>query len=72
MKIFEYKNIDEAFFQNIKFETINSVNEIIKNVKEKKDSAVIEYTKKFDGHIENIEVTKQEIEMHIKMLMNKL
>ena len=62
MKIFEYKNIDEAFFQNIEFETINSVNEIIKNVKEKKDSAVIEYTKKFDGHIENIEVTKQEIE----------
>ncbi len=42
----------------------NSVNEIIANVRENSDSAVFEYTEKFDGaHLtaENVEVTEAEI-----------
>lgn len=43
----------------------DTVNEIIENVKEKKDQALFEYTEKFDGVIiskENFLVTKEEIE----------
>lgn len=61
MKIINYSTIDENFFQNIEFETISSVDEIVKNVKMNKDKALLEYTKKFDGEIKNIEVTKEEI-----------
>ena len=42
----------------------SSVNEIIANVRENRDSAVFEYTEKFDGaHLtaENVEVTEAEI-----------
>lgn len=49
-------NIDE------KYETI--VKEIIKNVREKKDEAIVEYTRKFDSQTfskENIKVTKEDI-----------
>ena len=42
-----------------------SVNEILANVKENKDKAIFEYTKKFDGadiNESNILVTKEEIQ----------
>ncbi len=50
MKIINYKDIDETFFQKIEFEELPYVNEIIQKVKEEKDSALIELSKKFgDG-----------------------
>lgn len=50
MKIVEYKNLDETFFQKIDLENNESVNEIIKKVKTQKDAALIELSKKFgDG-----------------------
>ncbi len=62
MQIVNYKNIPEEFFKNIEFSSIESVKEIIQNVKTNGDSAVLEHTKQFDGEINNIEVTKEEIE----------
>ena len=49
----------------------STVNEIIENVRENKDKAIFEYTKKFDRFeltAENIKVTKEEIaEAYTKM-----
>ncbi len=70
MKITNYKDLNETLeaelFQNIEFETITSVNEIINEVKENKDEAVLKYTKKFDGEIDRILVTEKEIETAYK------
>lgn len=51
-----------------------SVNEILANVKENKDKAIFEYTKKFDGadiNESNILVTKEEIQEAYDNLENK-
>ncbi len=51
------------------------VNEIIQNVRERKDSAVFEYTKKFDGadiNAENILVTEEEIKEAYEQVDPKL
>ena len=51
-----------------------SVNEILTNVKENKDKAIFEYTKKFDGadiNESNILVTKEEIQEAYDNLENK-
>ncbi|MCR4880907.1 MAG: histidinol dehydrogenase [bacterium] len=47
---------------------MSSVNEIISDVKNNGDSAVKKYTEKFDGKVENIEVTKAEIEEALKIV----
>ncbi len=63
MKIYTYKEIDENFFSKIEFENIDSVAQIIKDVRENGDSAVRKYSKVFgDGDIEEFKVTKKEIE----------
>lgn len=62
MKILNYDEIDDKFFNNIEFDTITSVDEIIEDVKRSGDGAVIKYSRKFgDGMLDNIEVTKEEI-----------
>ena len=67
MKISNYENINEDFYKKIEYENISSVNEIIKAVKEKGDVAVKEYANKFgDGEINEVKVTKEEIEKAIK------
>ena len=51
------------------------VNEIIQNVREKRDAAVFEYTKKFDGadiNAENILVTEEEIKEAYEQVDPKL
>lgn len=51
------------------------VNDIIANVREKGDTAIFEYTRKFDGadiHAENIKVTEDEIEEAYQQIDEKL
>ncbi len=72
MKIYTLNEIDNSFFQKIEFENINSVSEIILDVKTKGDVAIREYTKKFgDGEISNFKLTKDEISEAIKQIDEK-
>ncbi len=67
MKIYNYNEIGEDFFSKIEFENIESVSQIIKDVRKNGDSAVREYSKKFgDGEIADFKLTKEEIETAIK------
>ncbi len=66
MKIINYKDIDESFFQRIDFETLEAVNKIISKVRLEKDNALIELSKQFnDGDFKSASdfvVSKTEIE----------
>ena len=70
MKIIDYKEIDEDFFQKIDLEKITSVDEIINQVRKNGDSALIELSKKFnDGDFKSgndFIVTQKEIEESYK------
>lgn len=60
------KEISDAFYSVIEFETLGGVDEIIENVKKNKNSALIEYSKKFnDGDFQSEDdflVSENEIE----------
>jgi len=63
MQIIKYTEITEDFYKYQEFEGINSVSEIISDVKSKGDAAIKEYSQKFgDGIIGSLEVTREEIE----------
>jgi len=66
MKVINYKDLNEDFFQKIDLEKIDSVDEIIQKVKKEGDVALIELSKKFgDGDFKSpsdFEVTASEIE----------
>lgn len=63
MKIISYENLDEQFFAYQDFEGISSVSEIIQDVKNRGDNAVIEYSRKFgDGDFDTIELTQEEVQ----------
>lgn len=62
MKIINSKEIPSEFFEYKDFDILYSVDEIILDVKNNGDKAVKKYCEKFDGKIENIEVSKEEIE----------
>lgn len=50
MNIINCKDLDDSFYASIELEALDSVNEIIKKVKDEGDSALIELSKKFgDG-----------------------
>lgn len=69
MKITAYENLNDDFFAYQDFEGIDSVVEIIKDVKKRGDEAVIEYSRRFgDGDIQSLELTKNEIEDAIKQV----
>ena len=77
MKIISYKDIEEAgFFQKIDLEKLNSIDEIIENVKNNGDNALIDYSKRFkDGDFKNADdfvVSKQEIEEAYKKITPQL
>lgn len=73
MKTVEYKNLDAEFFAYQEFEGIDSVNDIIKDVKLRGDKAVIEYSQKFgDGEITAIELTQEEIEEALKSVSSEV
>lgn len=62
MQIINYKNIPNSFFDKIEFESISSVEEIAKEVKNQGDEAVRKYTNQFDGeYLENFSVSDSEI-----------
>jgi len=65
MQIINYENlndIEKDFFKKIEFESIVSVEEIAKDVKNNGDEAVRKYTKQFDGEdLESFLVSKDEI-----------
>src|SRR5574344_681926 len=72
MKLYSYNDTPEEFFNNIEFETITSVNEIIEDVKKSQDGAVVRYSRKFgDGFIDSIEITKDEIKSAYKNVDKK-
>lgn len=72
MKIYKYNDIPEEFFSNIEFETIESVNEIIEDVKRSGDGALIKYSRKFgDGMLDLLEVSKDEIKNAYKNVDKK-
>ncbi|MCC6013782.1 MAG: histidinol dehydrogenase [Candidatus Verstraetearchaeota archaeon] len=66
MKILTYKEYKSEIFKEIPNEIFEVVNKIIKDVKEKGDKAIIEYTEKFDG----ISLTKDEIKVSIEEAKN--
>ena len=79
MKIYEDKNellkkLDErGNVDNSK--TLNIVKEIISNIKERGDSALIEYTNKFDSpliNLDNIKVSEKEIEEGFNAISDEL
>lgn len=62
MKIINAKDLDEKFFDNLESENIDSVREILKNVKIRGDAAVREYNQKFDKlDLEDFQLTKEDI-----------
>ncbi len=72
MNILNYEYIDDEFFKKIEFESIKSVEEIAKDVKDNGDNAVKKYIKQFDGEdLEEFEVTKAEIEEAFKKVDKK-
>lgn len=63
MQILNYENIEKSFFEKIEFESISSVEEIARDVRENGDSAVKKYTSQFDGQdLESFVVSEEEIE----------
>ena len=67
MEILKYSDINLAETIKRSEEDVNkvldTVSDILNNVKNNKDKAIIEYTEKFDGvTIENLKVSKDEIE----------
>lgn len=62
MKIINYENIEEDFFEKIEFESISSVEEIAKDVRKNGDEAVKKYIKQFDNEdLDSLLVSKEEI-----------
>lgn len=62
MQIIDYKNLNRDFFEKIEFETISSVEEIVKDVRQNGDEAVKRYVKQFDGEdLDSFLVSKEEI-----------
>lgn len=62
MKIINFENIEDTFFEKIEFEAISSVEEIAKQVKNQGDEAVRNFTKQFDGQdLESFLISEAEI-----------
>lgn len=62
MKIINVKDLSENFFASSEFENIDSVKEILRDVKENGDEAVKKYALKFDNlKIDNFQLTKKDI-----------
>jgi histidinol dehydrogenase len=66
VKILTYKDYKNEVFKGISDEIFETVNKIIKDVKERGDKAIIEYTEKFDG----ISISKDEIKVSIEEAKN--
>lgn len=71
MRIINYKNIENNFFEKIEFESISSVEGIARDVKQNGDDAVRKYTKQFDNEdLDDFLVSSDEIR-HAYTLIDK-
>ena len=62
MQIVNYENIENNFFEKIEFESISSVEQIAKEIREQGDVAVSKYIKQFDNEeLTNFLVSESEI-----------
>jgi histidinol dehydrogenase len=69
MQIINFENLTADFYTYQEFEGIHSVCQIIQDVKNRGDKAVIEYSQKFgDGSISALELTEKEIEAAINLV----
>lgn len=69
MIICDYKSIDKLFYEKIQFESIESVTNIVNDVKSTGDIAVRKYAKMFgDGDITEFKVSDEEIEAAMKLV----
>lgn len=67
MKIIKYNELTESFYEYLEFEGIESVSQIISDVKIRKDKAVKEYSEKFgDGYLSSLEISPEEVEKAYK------
>lgn len=73
MQIIKYTNLDKNFYTYTEFENSESVKSIVKDVKNRGDEAVLEYSKKFgDGEIKNLEITQDEIQNALESVPNDI
>ena len=66
MQIINADELPESFYSYKEFDIISTVNDIIEDVKTNGDIAVKKYCEKFDGIVDNPEVTEQEKEKAFK------
>ena len=66
MQIINSNELPENFYSYREFDIISTVNDIIEDVKSNGDMAVKKYCEKFDGVVENLEVTEEEKENAFK------
>ncbi len=76
MKIINYSEIEDSFFEQIDYESLDCAKEIVKKVKKEKDKALIELSKQFgDGNFINSEdfiVKDEEIDLAYKKIDKEL
>jgi len=66
MQIITSKNLPNSFFEYKSFDTLTTVDEIISDVQRNGDDAVKKYCEKFDGKIEALEVSQEQIDNAFK------
>lgn len=73
MKILKANELPQDFFKYAEFSGIDSVSEIISDVKKNGDKSVVEYSKKFgDGNIDKLLLTDEELEEAIKQVSSDI
>ena len=72
MQIIKSKNLPSDFYNYKEFTAISAVDEIISDVAKNGDDAVKKYCQKFDGAIDNLEVTKEEAEKAFQTVDSKI
>ena len=72
MQIIKSKNLPSDFYNYKEFSAISTVDEIIADVAQNGDAAVKKYCEKFDGKIDSLEVSKEEIEKAFQTVDTKV
>ncbi|MFH1306722.1 MAG: histidinol dehydrogenase [Candidatus Micrarchaeota archaeon] len=72
MKIVNFSDLDKSFFEYTEFKEINTVKQILAEVRANGDEAVRKYSKKFDSlELENFEISKEQIKEAYKKVDKK-
>ena len=72
MQIIKSKNLPSDFYNYKEFSAISTVDEIIADVAQNGDAAVKKYCEKFDGKIDSLEFSKEEIEKAFQTVDTKV